>query len=114
LHSPDAAPGSGEERVYKFLLADRNDDHVASPINYLSGHIPPFHIVYGEDDLARIVRTSREMATAIRSRGRPISVEEWRGHDHFDTHLTLRDPPHPWYSRLREMFAATAPQQTAF
>lgn len=113
LHCPDAAPGSGEERVYRFLLAHRADDRLASPINYLSGAIPPFHIVYGERDFARIVRTSLEMAAAVRSRNSPISIEEWRGHDHFDTHLALRDPQHPWYARLRDMFAATAPEQAA-
>jgi acetyl esterase/lipase len=113
LHWPNAAPGSGEERVYKFLLAERSDDLVASPINHLSGHIPPFHIAYGEHDFERIIRTSRDMAAAIRSRHRPISVEAWRGLDHFDTHLALRDPQHPWYTRLRDVFAATAPEQAA-
>jgi acetyl esterase/lipase len=113
LHCPNPAPGSGEERVYKFLLADRADDRVASPINYLSGRIPPFHIVYGERDFERIIRTSRDMAAAIRSRNRPILIEEWSGLDHFDTHLALRDPQHPWYDRLREVFAATAPTQAA-
>lgn len=109
LHCPDAPPGSGEERVYRFLLADRDDDRVASPINYLSGAIPPFHIVYGEHDLDRIIRTSREMAAALRSRNRSVCIEEWSGHDHFDTHLALRDPQHRWYARLRDVFAATVP-----
>jgi acetyl esterase/lipase len=111
LHWPNAAPGSGEERIYKFLLAERSDDLVASPINHLSGRIPPFHIVYGEHDFERIVRTSRDMAAAIRSRHRPTSIQEWRGLDHFDTHLALRDPQHPWYARLRDVFAATAPSK---
>ena len=111
LHYPDAAPGSGEERVYKFLLADRADDHAASPINYLSGRIPPFHIVHGESDFERIIRTSRDMAAAIAQRGRPVSIEEWSGLDHFDTHLALRDPQHPWFARLRNVFAAITPEQ---
>ncbi len=110
LHYPDAAPGSGEERVYKFLLADRADDYAASPINYLSGSIPPFHIVHGERDFERIIRTSRDMAAAIQERHRPVCIEEWSGLDHFDTHLALRDPQHPWFARLRHVFAATTPE----
>ena len=111
LHYPDAAPGSGEERVYKFLLADRADDHAASPINYLSDRIPPFHIVHGERDFERIIRTSRDMAAAIHARNQPICIEEWSGLDHFDTHLALRDPQHPWYARLHNVFATTTPEQ---
>ena len=64
LHYPNAALGSGEERVYKFLLAEPTDDHAASPINYLSGAIPPFHIVYGECDFERIVRTSHDFCAS--------------------------------------------------
>jgi arylformamidase len=111
LHYPDAAPGSGEERVYKFLLKEAADDHAASPINYLSGPIPPFHIVHGGNDFERIIRTSREMVAAVGRRNRPVSLEEWSGLDHFDTHLALRDPRHPWYAKLRDIFAAITSEQ---
>ncbi len=111
LHYPDAAPGSGEERVYKFLLANRSDDHVASPINHLSDRMPSFHIVHGERDFERIIRTSQDMAAAIRARNRPVCIEEWSGLDHFDTHLALRDPLHPWYARLHHVFATTKLEQ---
>lgn len=112
LHYPDAPAGSGEERVYKYLLADPKDDHAASPINYLSEHVPPFYIVHGENDFARISRTSRDMAAAMKRNNQPVTIEEWDGLDHFDTHLALRDPQHRWYATLRDVFAATKPEES--
>jgi acetyl esterase/lipase len=105
LHHPNAAPGSGEGRVYKSLLARPEDDLVASPVNHLDRGAPPFHIVYGERDYAWVRRTGREMVEAMRRRRYGVHVEEWVGADHFETHLALRDPRHPWYETLRKAFA---------
>lgn len=114
LHYPDAAPGSGEERVYKFLLARASDDHAASPINHLShAPTPPFHIVHGENDFERITRTSRDMAAAMQRKRRTVEIEEWRGLDHFDTHLALRNPDHHWYAKLKDIFSTIAPEQAS-
>jgi arylformamidase len=105
LHYPDAAPGSVEARVYNTLLARREDDRAASPTNHLDRGAPPFQIVYGEKDYAWVVRTSQEMAEAMRRRRFSIRADEWAGADHFETHLALKDPHHPWYERLEEAFA---------
>jgi acetyl esterase/lipase len=102
LHHPDAQPGSGEERVYKTLLARPEDAPAASPINHLAKGAPPFHIVCGGNDFDRIKRTSREMADAVKGRRLGVSLEEWAGADHFDTHLALKDPRHRWYDSLRD------------
>lgn len=107
LHYPDAPPGSGEERVYKNLLAGPEDDHAASPINYLSASAPPFHIVVGQRDFDRIKRTSRDMSQSMASRRLPVQLEEWSDCDHFDTHLALTDPLHHWFATLRDAFSAT-------
>jgi acetyl esterase/lipase len=111
LHYPNAQPGSGEERVYKTLLADPADDHVASPINYLSPAAPPFHIVVGENDFDRIKRTSRDMMQAMSNRTLRARFEEWKGCDHFGTHLELTNTGHPWFGMLREVLAAVTPEK---
>ena len=113
LHYPDALAGSGEERVYKYLLADPKDDHAASPINYLSERMPPFYIVHGENDFARISGTSRDMAATMKRGNQPVTIEEWAGLDHFDTYLALRDPQHRWYAMLRDVFAATKLEESS-
>lgn len=105
LHYPDAQPGSGEERVYKTLLAYPQDAHGASPVNHLDRGAPPFHIVCGESDFDRVRRTSREMADAMQRRRLAVRLDEWTGADHFDTHLALKDPRHRWYESLQEAFA---------
>lgn len=106
LHYPDAQPGSGEERVYRVLLARAEDAHAASPVNHVSAKAPFFHIVYGQRDFDRISRTSRNMAEILSNNGGNVEIEEWPGMDHFDTHLTLGDPAHAWYGALRRAFAA--------
>lgn len=106
LHYPDAAPGSGEERVYKFLLSDPQDDLAASPITHAANPLPPLHVVVGAEDFPRIRRTTAEMVARLQAAGRQVSTEDWSGNDHFDTHLALRDPAHPWFARLRMLLDA--------
>jgi acetyl esterase/lipase len=104
LHYPDPQPGSGEQRVYDVLLARPGDDREASPVTHVSGAAPPLSIVCGGRDFERIVRTSREMAARTLALGGRAVLEEWAGLDHFDTHLRLGDPDHPWYARLQGLF----------
>lgn len=112
LHYPDAEPGSGEERVYRFLLARDSDDLDASPLTHAATPMSPLHVVMGESDFDRIRRTTVEMVTRLDALGRPVTLDEWPAHDHFDTHLALRDPDHPWFTRLRDIFDAPAMETT--
>ena len=105
LHYPNPAPGSGEERTYKTLLARAEDDRIASPIEYLSRDCPPMHMACGAGDFERIIRTNHEMADALAARNIEASLEIWENMDHFDTHLALADPRHHWYQEIGAAFA---------
>ena len=104
LHYPNAAPGSGEERVYKHLLRQPADDHGASPITYARADAPPFHISFGERDFDRISRNSLAMRDTLASAGARVTCQTLAGMDHFDTHLALGDPANPWFEALRQAF----------
>lgn len=104
LHSPDPAPGSLEARTYDYVLARRDDDQAASPINFLGAADVPFVVVYGERDFERIARTTVEFDRRMRAGGKSIALRFVPGATHFDTHLMLRDPAAPWYDDLMRAF----------
>jgi arylformamidase len=106
VHYPDAAPGSGEERVAKYLLQDPADAVMASPITYASTDAPPFHITYGARDYDRISRNSAIMVDALRKLGAPVTSVVLPDKDHFDTHLALGDPRDPWFNALKHALNA--------
>jgi acetyl esterase/lipase len=95
----DCAPGAPEERVYKFLLARREDDEIASPILYAERARVRFHLMYGERDFERIVDANRRFAQALP----PATRTEVPGASHFATHLALRDPGDDWYRQLKNV-----------
>jgi acetyl esterase/lipase len=108
LRYGDVSPDSEEARVYRFLLSERSQDADASPILFAKGCRTPFHLSWGSADLARIIRTSNAMATALRETGCPVSTAIMQGARHFDTHLWLSDLAHPWYACLRAAFGDTS------
>ena len=95
----DCAPGSPEERVYKFLLSRREDDEGASPIVYADKARVPFHLMYGERDFERILDSNRRFARTLKS----ATSTEVPGASHFATHLALRDPANDWYRALKNV-----------
>ena len=97
----DCAPGSPEERVYKFLLAKREDDEDASPIVHAARACVPFHLLYGERDMPRIIDANERFAETLRKADKRLTMQRMAGASHFDTHLALRDPQAPWYQALR-------------
>lgn len=106
LRYPDARPGSGEERIYKYLLHKSTDDALASPIQYIDRARIPFDVTIGDGDFARVERTSRAFHTAMAQEGRDCRLTVVAGHDHFGTHLALRDPEHPWFCELARLMEA--------
>jgi arylformamidase len=99
----DCAPGSPEERVYRFLLAKREDDEQASPIVHAARAEVPFHLLYGERDFPRIADANRRFAEVMQKAGKAVRAQLMAGATHFDTHLALREPSAPWYQALREV-----------
>lgn len=106
LRTPNPAPGSGEERVYKLVLADAGQDADASPLCFVGNNTTPFHIVWGENDFARVADSSKAMVAALRQAGGPVTHAIVPGAGHFDTHLALGRPDDPWYRRLKQEFGS--------
>lgn len=102
LRYGDVPDTSAEGRVYRYLLERREQDAEASPVLHVKDNRVPFHVSWGERDFARIVRASEAMVQALRSEGARVSSFVGEGCGHFDMHLGLADPKHPWYDRLRE------------
>lgn len=94
-------------RAYRYLFSERSQDFEASPINYAAGNRVPFHIVWGEKDLARVSNSSAAMVASLRAHGSTATAHVAPGASHFDTHLALSDPADPWYARLGDAFANT-------
>ncbi len=110
LHDAQPAPGSLEERIYTTVLRglDASQDAVFSPLYWCAGNTVPFDLSLGQNDSARVQRSNRRLLPLLQAQPSPSRLTEEPGLDHFQTHLGLRDPAHPWYARLKEMAARLA------
>lgn len=104
LRTPNPKPGSGEERVYKLVLADPSQDADASPLCFVNENTTPFHIIWGENDFERVATSSQNMVAALQQQGGPVTCAIVPAAGHFDTHLALGDASDPWYQRLKKEF----------
>lgn len=102
MHHPQPKPNSGEERIYKLVLAHPGQDAEASPLRYVEGNEVPFHIIWGGADFDRVSNSSHAMVQALRDNGSALSHQIIPGAGHFDTHLMLGNRDNPWYQRLAE------------
>ena len=103
----DVPLGSDAGRVYRYLLADPAQDREASPVTYADRARMPFHIVWGEHDIAYVMRAGSQMVAKLEQVGAPVTFTVLAAANHFDTHLSLTDPACPWYAQLREIFNPT-------
>lgn len=105
LHDPQPAPGSLEERVYTGVLRglEPTQDAVFSPLYWSAGNHIAFDLSVGQHDSARVLRSNRRLLPLLQAQAGTVTLTEWPGLDHFQTHLQLRDPAHPWYDRLRQV-----------
>lgn len=104
LRTSNPKPGSGEERVYKLVLADPSQDADASPLRFVQKNTTPFHIVWGENDFERIISSSHAMVDALEEQGCAVTHTVVPGAGHFDTHLALETADNSWYQRLKKEF----------
>lgn len=102
LRTANPVPGSGEERVYKFVLARPDQDAEASPLRFVNGNTIPFHIIWGENDFPRVSSSSQTMVDSLAAQGAQVSRAIVPQAGHFDTHLQLAQPDNAWYARLRQ------------
>ncbi|MFT4194280.1 MAG: alpha/beta hydrolase [Ottowia sp.] len=110
LHASAPAPGSLEARVYTHVLRGQSaaQDVVFSPLYWTAGCRVPFDLTVGEHDSERVRRSNLRLLALLEAQQVPATWQELAGRDHFDTHLDLRDPAHPWYRRLLARVEATA------
>jgi acetyl esterase/lipase len=98
----EVLPGSEEEEVRKILLADPADAPAASPLRHAAGNAVPFHLAHGENDYPRALSTNREMAAALAAGECLLEHSVFPGCGHFEAHLGLADPDHPWHASARD------------
>ena len=84
LRTPNPAPGSMEEQVYKSLLARPEDDADASPLLHAAGNHTPFFITWGSRDFPPLITQGRAMAAALAEQPGPLAVREFADLDHFE------------------------------
>jgi arylformamidase len=100
LHHPAPLPGSLEERVYTQVLAHPELDGVMSPICWTGHNRVPFSLWMGEHDSERVRRSNVRTHELLKLQPGGSELNVRPGEDHFQAHLSLRDPQHPWYARL--------------
>ena len=106
LHQPAPPAGSLEERVYSMVLARPEEDAVLSPICWTAHNRVPFSLWFGEHDSERVRRSNARMHELLKLQPGGSELHVMPGQDHFAAHLSLRDPAHPWYSRLARLLPA--------
>jgi arylformamidase len=98
LHHPSPPPGSLEERVYSLVLEDPLDDAAMSPICWAAGNQVPFELSIGEKDSERVRLSNRRLAALLKAQSSPVELHDLAGQTHFDTHTSLVQAEHPWYT----------------
>jgi arylformamidase len=97
--------GELEERG-KFLLNHPSDAPEASPINFVAGNRVPFYIVWGDNDLEYVLRTSPMMVEALKNDGGHVAYDILAGYDHFQPSLDGGRPNSRWVRTVRIWMSA--------
>jgi acetyl esterase/lipase len=100
------APGF---RLYRPAFGtDPEIARAASPINHVSGQLPPFLILYGDRDVRPMREDARRMTDALEKNGTTVESREIRSHGHIQMVMHIGTPGDPvgdaiaWFvARLR-------------
>ena len=95
------ASETGKGRIYRYLLAQPEDDIGASPICHIGSNRTPFHLTWGDHDFEHIGDSCQRMVEAMSGAGQPVHHNVMSDATHFDTHLHLHDPLSNWYRAFR-------------
>lgn len=101
VHHPDPKPGSSWDRRYRVLFDRRDDDVLASPINYVEGNQTPFFITFGSRDPEEIQQTAPRIITALEKQGCKVEHFVFEGLDHWDMSLDHRRADNEWIITVR-------------
>ena len=89
----------------KLLLARPEDAPLASPIKYVAGNRVPFYIVWGDNDLEYIMKTSPQMVASLaREQGR-VEHQVLVGYDHFRPSIDGGRRDSEWVRTVRSWMA---------
>lgn len=100
LRFGDVPIESEQDRVYRYLFADRRDDASASPVLFLDRLGTPVHLMWGDRDLQDSITSSRTVVEKLQAAGKPVSWAELPNASHFDAHLSLADAQSPWWKAV--------------
>jgi acetyl esterase/lipase len=90
----------------KFLLERPDDAPDASPISFVAGNRVPFYVVWGDNDLDYVMRTSAVMVAALRNAGSHVEHEILAGYDHFQPSFDGGRPDSQWVRTVRAWMSA--------
>lgn len=102
------AADSRERKAAEKLLASADDGPAASPILYAAPASPPFLLAYGSRDYDWIIRSNRQMETALQEQGVAVQSMILEDHDHFESHLVLGEHDHRWVQAVAKAMGITA------
>lgn len=103
LYHPAPPAGTLEERVYTMVLRDPAEDGVMSPLCWTVGNTLPVLLGFGDRDSERVMKSNRRLAALLQLQDGPVASRVQAGHDHFQTHTSLKDAAHPWYADLQRL-----------
>jgi arylformamidase len=76
----------------KFLLNHPDGALEASPINFTTGNRVPFYLVWGDNDLDYVLRTSPMMVEALKTDGSHVEYDIFAGYTIFNPASTVAAP----------------------
>jgi acetyl esterase/lipase len=85
----------------KFLLTRPEDAPEASPLRFVAGNRTPFYIVWGDNDLEQVMRTSPRMVEALQQAGSRVEHAVFAGQDHFQPSLDGGRRESAWVETVR-------------
>ncbi len=89
----------------KLLLARPEDAPEASPLSFVAGNRVPFYIVWGDNDLEYVMRTSALFLEALAQAGGRVEHTAFSGYDHFQTSLDGGRRDSRWVQTVRTWMA---------
>jgi arylformamidase len=85
----------------KFMLDRPEDAPDASPISHVAGNHVPFYIIWGDNDLEYVMRTSEVMVDALKQAGARVEHKVFAGYDHFEPSFDGGRPDSEWVRTVR-------------
>jgi acetyl esterase/lipase len=90
---------------------DRDVAEKASPVKYVRPGLPPFLLLYAENDLPKLPEMAREFGKALADKGNRVEVKRIDGTDHIMILFTMSRPDDPTAAALLKFIAANSSRE---